>query len=137
MADCCNRIWIWQDRLRQLQTQRFRRSNYFRILQKPDLEVEADPDLPKRRRRHRLPILTYHLQVWPNWLHDLAANDVHWVKGTATGRFKIAESLNSTNTSRVLTFTSSAGADLWWKTSVPNDQYVTWAQTGAIFANTP
>lgn len=71
-----------------------------------------------------------------SWLQDLAANDVQWVKGTATGRYEIASAHNSTNSSRALTFTSSAGSEVWWESSTPNDQYVTWAQTGAIFAST-
>lgn len=73
-----------------------------------------------------------------SWLQDLAANDVKWVKGTATSRIEISNAHNSTNSSRVLTFTAgSAGSEPWWATNTPNDQYVSWAQTGAIFASTP
>lgn len=72
-----------------------------------------------------------------SWLQDLAANDVQWVKGTASAQFEIARQHSSTNSSRALTFTSGTGSDSWWKSSTPNDQYVSWAQTGAIFASTP
>ena len=73
-----------------------------------------------------------------SWLEDLAANDVQWVKGTATSVFEISRLHNSTNSSRVLSFTTGGpGTESWWASSTPNDQYVTWAQTGAIFANTP
>lgn len=73
-----------------------------------------------------------------SWLEDLAANDVQWVKGTGTPVFEISRLHNSTNSSRVLSFTTGGvGAEPWWASSTPNDQYVTWAQTGAIFASTP
>lgn len=72
-----------------------------------------------------------------SWLQDLAANDVQWVKGTATSQFELSRLHNSTNSSRVLSFTTSPGAESWWKSSIPNDQYISWAQTGAIFASTP
>ena len=63
-------------------------------------------------------------------------NDVQWVRGSATAQLEITRLHNSTNSSRALTFTSSPGSAAWWKTSTPNEQYVSWAQTGAIIAST-
>lgn len=75
-----------------------------------------------------------------SWLRNIAANDVQWVRGTATPANEISRLHNetSTNSSRVLTFTTGGpGTESWWGFNEPNDQYMTWAQTGAIFADTP
>jgi ABC-type Fe3+ transport system substrate-binding protein len=73
-----------------------------------------------------------------SWLANLAANDVQWVKGTASSVYELTRLHNSTDSSRALTFTTGrAGPESWWGTSTPDDQYVTWAQTGAILAGTP
>jgi ABC-type Fe3+ transport system substrate-binding protein len=73
-----------------------------------------------------------------SWLEKLAANDVQWVKGTASSVYELTRLHNSTNSSRALSFTTGrAGPESWWGTSTPDDQYVTWAQTGAILASTP
>lgn len=74
----------------------------------------------------------------PAWLDGIAANDVQWVRGTGTPVFELEDQHNSTNSSRALTFTTGgAGTEDWWGDVIPNDQYMTWAQTGAIFASTP
>ncbi|GAB7365971.1 hypothetical protein MBLNU230_g7299t1 [Neophaeotheca triangularis] len=73
-----------------------------------------------------------------SWLENLARNDVRWVKGTGTPAWEIERLHNSTDAHCYLTFTTGdAGSETWWGNDEPNDQFVTWAQTGAIFANTP
>lgn len=72
------------------------------------------------------------------WLYDLAQNDVKWVRGTGSPALEMM-ALHNTSSSRCLSFTTyTAGAE-YFQTKAPEapEQYMSWAQTGAIIAGTP
>lgn len=88
-----------------------------------------------------------------DWLEALAKQDVQWVRGTATPGYILAEGNDPSktkgrprpkeylpdNSSRVLTFTSAGypmeDSTLSW--AVPDEQFMSWTQTAAIFKSTP
>jgi ABC-type Fe3+ transport system substrate-binding protein len=124
--------------LRQLQARCLLHSLNLRILPRPILEIKAHLDLPERRRCRAYLFSLIVSKYGHSWLENLAANDVQWVKGTATTINEIASLRNSTDYSRVLTFTAGGtGPESFWANSTPDDQTISWAQTGAIFASTP
>lgn len=67
-----------------------------------------------------------------SWFETLALHqDVRWVRGTATPSAVLAQ--NWTNSA---TFTTSSPTQSLAQTFLPNDQFMSWAQTGAIFSST-
>lgn len=73
------------------------------------------------------------------WLYDLAQNDVQWVRGTGTPVLTMGARHNDTSFGRVLSFTSydSGASFIGAKNPEAPEQYLTWAQSGAILADTP
>lgn len=68
---------------------------------------------------------------WP-WFEALALHqDVQWVRGTATPGAVIAQ-----NWTRSATFTTSGKSGFLGEAFLPNDQFMSWAQTAAIFSST-
>jgi ABC-type Fe3+ transport system substrate-binding protein len=76
-----------------------------------------------------------------SWLEGLAANNVTWVRGTATPGYKIVEAHHQTNSSLALSFSTYAEvSETWLSTALPTaegEHIMAWAQSGAIFASTP
>lgn len=72
------------------------------------------------------------------WLYDLAQNDVQWVRGTGSPILRLTALHNSTS-SRALSFTTYSNGQDWVGQKKPEapEQYMSWAQTGAIIAGTP
>ncbi|CZT17319.1 related to ABC-type Fe3+ transport system, periplasmic component [Ramularia collo-cygni] len=72
------------------------------------------------------------------WLYDLAQNDVQWVRGTGSPML-LLNALHNSTSSRALSFTSYSNGQEWVGTKVPEapEQYMSWAQTGAIIEGTP
>lgn len=67
-----------------------------------------------------------------SWFETLAYHqDVQWVRGTATPSAVIAQ-----NWTRSATFTTSGTTQFLVESFMPNDQFMSWAQTMAIFAST-
>lgn len=67
-----------------------------------------------------------------SWFETLANyQDVEWVRGSATGGAILQQNLT-----RSVTFTSLGAAQHLAETYLPNDQFMSWAQTGAILAST-
>lgn len=67
-----------------------------------------------------------------DYMRALLAQKPHWVRGTATPAFLIS----STSNSRAISFTSGGGFAPDISEANPQDVFMTWPQTGAIFANT-
>ncbi|KAI5360228.1 hypothetical protein Slin14017_G097890 [Septoria linicola] len=73
-----------------------------------------------------------------HWLYDLAQNDVQWVRGTGSPGLQLVD-LHNTSSTRALSFTSYSPGNDFFATKRPEapEQYMSWAQTGAIIAGTP
>ena len=73
------------------------------------------------------------------WLYDLAENDVEWVRGTGSPGLRLGAYHNDTSSTRALSFTTYNPGYTFLSTKKPEapEQYMSWAQTGAIIAGTP
>jgi ABC-type Fe3+ transport system substrate-binding protein len=65
------------------------------------------------------------------WLDQLLAQDVHWVRGTAT-----PGELMLRNKSRTISFTTHPPAADWVSVPPTSDRYMSWTQISAIFKDT-
>lgn len=75
-----------------------------------------------------------------SWLDRLNQQDVMWLRGAAGPAYTINQDQNTTNSARVLTFTTlgySLGSTTFKKTypEAP-ERFMSWSQTCAIFAGT-
>ncbi|KAF2209001.1 hypothetical protein CERZMDRAFT_70365 [Cercospora zeae-maydis SCOH1-5] len=72
------------------------------------------------------------------WLYDLGANDVQWVRGTGSPGLLLGANHNN-SWARALSFTSYSPGYSFLASKEPQapEQRMSWAQTGAIIAGTP
>ena len=70
------------------------------------------------------------------WFDELVKQNVTWVHGTGTPHTLLEKFSNDTQSELAITFTTFAPVDVSVAKVTPNDEIMSWPQTGAIFNST-